>query len=223
MNLPNQLQCIIFDMDGVIIDSEEIHKKAYYETFISIGVDVSDQLYKTLTGSSTINAFQKLVSHFNLDLNPEELVLIKREKYVNFFENDPTIHLVKGVEEFIKHSFNKGYTLILASSSAMVNIDRVFNRFNLNSYFTAKISGADLKASKPHPEIFIKAAQASGQSKKHCMVIEDSSNGIKAANDAGIFVIGYDSTHSTDQDYSKADKVVSSFSQIHYHSVAELF
>ena len=134
MNLPNQLQCIIFDMDGVIIDSEEIHKKAYYETFISIGVDVSDQLYKTLTGSSTINAFQKLVSHFNLDLNPEELVLIKREKYVNFFENDPTIHLVKGVEEFIKHSFNKGYTLILASSSAMVNIDRVFNRKGIHTH-----------------------------------------------------------------------------------------
>ena len=55
------------------------------------------------------------------------------------------------------------------------------------------------------------------------MVIEDSSNGIKAANDAGIFVIGYDSTHSTDQDYSNADKVVSSFSQIHFHAVAELF
>jgi beta-phosphoglucomutase-like phosphatase (HAD superfamily) len=191
MNLPKDLKCIIFDMDGVIIDSEEIHKKAYYETFASIGVNVSDQLYKTLTGSSTINAFQKLITHFNLDLDPEKLVLEKRKKYVNFFENDPTLHLVEGVEEFIKYSFNRGFTLVLASSSAMVNIDRVFNRFDLNSYFTAKISGADLRASKPHPEIFEKAAILGKTSKEHCIVIEDSDNGVKSANDAGIFVVGY--------------------------------
>ena len=62
MEFPNEVKCVIFDMDGVIIDSEEIHKKAYYETFESIAVNVSDDLYKTLTGSSTINAFEKLVA-----------------------------------------------------------------------------------------------------------------------------------------------------------------
>ena len=98
MNFPKDVKCVIFDMDGVIIDSEEIHKKAYYETFASIGVDVSDDLYKTFTGSSTINTFQKLISHFNLSLNAQDLVLAKRKRYVNFFENDSTLHLVKGFE-----------------------------------------------------------------------------------------------------------------------------
>ena len=214
MNLPKDLKCIIFDMDGVIIDSEEIHKKAYYETFASIGVNVSDQLYKTLTGSSTINAFQKLVTHFNLDLDPEKLVLEKRKKYVNFFENDPTLHLVEGVEEFIKYSFNRGFTLVLASSSAMVNIDRVFNRFDLNSYFTAKISGADLRASKPHPEIFEKAAILGKTSKEHCIVIEDSDNGVKSANDAGIFVVGYKNPMVEDQTLENADFIIESFDEL---------
>jgi len=214
MNLPKDLKCIIFDMDGVIIDSEEIHKKAYYETFVSIGVKVSDQLYKTLTGSSTINAFQKLVTHFNLDLDPEKLVLEKRKKYVNFFENDPTLHLVEGVEEFIKYSFNRGFTLVLASSSAMVNIDRVFNRFDLNSYFTAKISGADLRASKPHPEIFEKAAILGKTSKEHCIVIEDSDNGVKSANDAGIFVVGYKNPIVEDQTLENADFIIESFDEL---------
>ncbi len=214
MNLPKDLKCIIFDMDGVIIDSEEIHKKAYYETFASIGVNVSDQLYKTLTGSSTINAFQKLVTHFNLDLDPEKLVLEKRKKYVNFFENDPTLHLVEGVEEFIKYSFNRGFTLVLASSSAMVNIDRVFNRFDLNSYFTAKISGADLRASKPHPEIFEKAAILGKTSKEHCIVIEDSDNGVKSANDAGIFVVGYKNPIVEDQTLENADFIIESFDEL---------
>jgi HAD superfamily hydrolase (TIGR01509 family) len=214
-DLPKEIKCVIFDMDGVIIDSEEIHKKAYYETFTSIGVTVSDDLYKTLTGSSTINAFQKLVAHFNLDLDPEELVLNKRKRYVNFFENDPTLHLVKGVEDLIKHCHKKGLTLILASSSAMVNIDRVFNRFNLNPYFTAKISGADLTESKPNPEIFNKAAILGNTPKESCVVIEDSDNGVKAANDAGIFVFGYRNPMAEDQSLKNADFIVNNFKRLH--------
>jgi beta-phosphoglucomutase-like phosphatase (HAD superfamily) len=85
MKFPKKIECVIFDMDGVIIDSEKIHKKAYYETFENIGVNVTEQLYKTFTGSSTINAFQKLVNHFNLNEKPEELVLEKRKRYVSFF------------------------------------------------------------------------------------------------------------------------------------------
>ena len=211
MKMKNKIKCVIFDMDGVIIDSEEIHKKAYYETFNSLNVQVSDALYKSFTGSSTINAFQRLVAHFNLDENPEDLVLDKRKRYVNFFENDPNIHLVEGVEEIISYFYNKGIILVLASSSAMVNIDRVFNRFNLNNYFTAKISGADLTESKPNPEIFNKAAVLGNTPKENCIVIEDSDNGIKAANDANIFVFGYANKLSEGQTLENADAVIADF------------
>jgi beta-phosphoglucomutase len=208
MKFPKKLQCVIFDMDGVIIDSEEIHKKAYYETFKNLGIEVSEELYKTMTGSSTINAFQKLVNHFNLDDIPEELVLQKRKCYVNYFENDPTLSLVNGVKELIQFLYKQNLTLVLASSSAMVNINRVFSRFDLNQYFTAKISGADLTASKPHPEIFEKAAILGGVSKEHCIVIEDSDNGIKAANDAGIFVVGYENPLVSDQTLKDANLII---------------
>lgn len=209
-----EIRCVLFDMDGVIIDSELLHKKAYYETFVSLGLEVSEELYKTLTGSSTINAFQKLVAHFDLKEDPNELVLQKRKRYVDFFENDPTLHLVNGVEEIIKYFYNKGMTLVLASSSAMVNIDRVFNRFDLNQYFTAKISGADLKESKPHPEIFEKAAILGNTAKENCIVIEDSDNGIKAANDAGIFVFGYRNPMAADQTLENADVVITDFGEL---------
>jgi len=214
MKFPKGIQCVIFDMDGVIIDSEELHKRAYYETFNAIGVDVSDELYKTLTGSSTINAFQKLVAHFNINLDPEDLVLNKRKRYVDFFENDPDLHLVIGVEDLIKYLYSKGITLVLASSSAMVNINRVFDRFDLNPYFTAKISGADLTASKPHPEIFEKAAVLGNTPKENCLVIEDSDNGVKAANDAGIFVAGYQNPLAADQTLEYADMVIKKFSEL---------
>ncbi len=208
------LKCVIFDMDGVIIDSEQLHKKAYYETFESLGLKVSEELYVTLTGSSTLNAFQRLKKHFNLNDNPEDLVFNKRKRYVNFFENDPNLHLVHGVEDIIKYFHKKGITLILASSSAMVNINRVFDRFDLHQYFKTKISGADLKASKPHPEIFEKAAVLGDFPKENCIVIEDSDNGIKAANDAGIFVFGYKNPLVDNQTLKNANAVIESFAEL---------
>jgi len=213
MNL-KKITCVIFDMDGIIIDSEVLHKKAYYETFISLGVAVSEELYKTLTGSSTLNVFQKLIAHFDLDNDPNELVLQKRKRFVNYFNNDPTLHLVIGVEEIIKYFYDKGLTLVLASSASMGNIDRVFDRFNLNQYFTAKISGADLAKSKPFPEIFEKAAILGNADVKNCIVIEDSDNGIKAANDAGIFVFGYRNPMAADQTLEKADRIITEFEEL---------
>ena len=208
------LKCVIFDMDGVIIDSEELHKKAYYQVFESLGLEVSNALYTSFTGSSTLNAFQKLVAHFNLNEQPEQLVLNKRKRYVDFFETDPNLKLIDGVEELIKYFYNRGYVLVLASSSAMVNINRVFDRFNLQQYFKAKISGADLKASKPHPEIFEKAVHLGGYNKGECIVIEDSDNGIKAANDAGVFVVGYNNPVVTNQTLENADMVISDYKEL---------
>jgi beta-phosphoglucomutase len=214
IKIPKSIKCVIFDMDGVIIDSEELHKKAYYETFNSLNVEVSDTLYKSFTGSSTLNAFQRLVTHFNLEQHPTTLVLDKRKRYVNFFENNPNLHLVAGVEEIIRYLYEKGITLILASSSAMINIERVFNRFHLNQYFTAKISGADLKESKPNPEIFNKAALIANIPKENCVVIEDSDNGVMAANDANIFVFGYANKLSEGQTLENADFVIAHFNQL---------
>ena len=217
------LKAVLFDMDGVIVDTEPLHRKAYFLMFKDMGIHVTEQMYTSYTGQSTLNICKQLVGHFNLDTDPKTLVAIKRKHFKYLFENDTSLQLLDGVLDLIKNYHDNGLTLVLASSASMPNINRIFERFNLDQYFIAKLSGADLKQSKPHPEIFIKAAKASGHPKKNCMVIEDSSNGIKAANGAGIFVVGYDSTHSTDQDYSKADKVVSSFSELDYHTVLELF
>ncbi len=208
------IQCVIFDMDGVIIDSEFIHKKAYYDTFRSLGLDVPEALYKTTTGSSTLNAFQKLVDHYDLDEDPKDLVARKRQFFIDYFHNDPSLKLVEGVEDIIKYFHKKGKTLVLASSASMPNIDRVFDRFDLNPYFSAKISGADLKESKPHPEIFEKAATLGNTSRENCIVIEDSDNGITAANKAGIFVFGYANPMCKDQTLENADQVISEFREL---------
>ncbi|WP_282124028.1 HAD family hydrolase [Algibacter mikhailovii] len=217
------LKAVIFDMDGVIIDSEPMHNKAYHDMFDEVGIDVSTELYESFTGQSTINICKRLCDHFNLDESPETLVALKRKHYKHFFDSNSDLGLIDGVLDLIKDYHNNGLTLVLGSSAAMISINQIFERFQLDQYFIAKLSGGDLKESKPHPEIFIKAAQATGFSREECMVIEDSTNGIEAAKGAGIFCVGYDSFHSKNQDYSKADMVVSDFKEISFSKINSVF
>lgn len=216
-------KAVLFDMDGVVVDTEPLHHQAYYQMFNEINIDVPETLYVSFTGQSTMEISQKLVSHFNLPMCAQTLTDIKRKHFKTLFKSDTSLHLLDGVLEIIKDYHSHGMTLVLASSASMKNINRIFKRFDLDQYFTAKISGADLKASKPHPEIFIKAAELSGQPRNECFVIEDSTNGITAAKAADIYCVGYNSLHSKDQDYSKADLVVSHFGDISYEKLKSKF
>ncbi len=210
------LKAVLFDMDGVIVDTEPLHRKAYHQMFDDVNIEVNSALYESFTGQSTINICKRLVEHFNLNDAPEYLMGLKRKHYKYLFSNDDELALIDGVLDLIKEYHANNVTLVVASSASMIGINQIFERFDLNQYFIAKFSGADLKQSKPHPEIFIKAAESTGFSKSECMVIEDSTNGIKAAHAGGIFCAGFKSVHSSGQDYSLATIVISDFEDISY-------
>ncbi|OEK04594.1 HAD family hydrolase [Roseivirga misakiensis] len=216
------LKAVIFDMDGVIIDSEPLHQKAYYAMFKEVGIVVSDELYDTLRGKSTINVCRELIEIFQLKHSATEMVAIKRQHFDVIFKTDKTFDLIKGVRNIIEDYHQNGLTLVLASSASMQTINRIFDRFDLNKYFKAKLSGADLKASKPHPEIFVKATQATGFERSECLVIEDATNGIEAAKSAELFCIGFESIHSKNQDYRKADLVIKSFEEISFSRIKDI-
>ncbi|MGJ8550028.1 HAD family hydrolase [Winogradskyella wichelsiae] len=216
------LKAVLFDMDGVIVDTEPLHRKAYFQMFDEVNIDVTDKLFESFTGQSTINICKYIVDQFNLTETPEYLVSLKRKHYKYLFDNGE-LDLIEGVLERIKDFHANGVTLVVASSASMPGIELIFNRFDLNPYFTAKFSGADLKESKPHPEIFLKAAESTGFDKSECMVIEDSTNGIKAANAAGIFCVGYKSLNSKNQNYKIANYVISDFSAIAFSKSKDFF
>ncbi|WP_053977770.1 HAD family hydrolase [Mangrovimonas xylaniphaga] len=216
------LKVVLFDMDGVIVDTEPLHHKAYHKMFDDYGIDVSDELYETFTGKSTRNVCKFLCSHFGLDEDPINLERKKRNHFNHLFDYDESLQLLDGVLELIQEYHANGLTLILASSATMSTIDRVFKRFELDQYFKAKLSGADLKASKPHPEIFLKAAEVSGHEKHQCMVIEDSTNGIVAANSAAIFCVAYRSENSKNQDYTLANLLIDDFKEISFEKIQNL-
>ncbi|MBK0368992.1 HAD family hydrolase [Flavobacterium agrisoli] len=216
------IKTVIFDMDGVIVDTEPVHYYAYHKQFKELGIVVNDEMYASFTGFSTRNTFQKLKETFSLVPEVEHLIQRKRTIFNDAFDTKEDLYLLEGVEDLIKDLHQNGMQLILASSASKVTIDRVFTRFNLHPYFTHIVSGEDFPQSKPNPAIFLHAASLSVAPKENCIVIEDSTNGIKAANSAGIFCIGYNSEHSKMQDLSLADMKINHFSELNFDKISQI-
>lgn len=210
------IQTVIFDMDGVIVDTEPVHSYAYFQHFTELNIDVSKEMFTSFMGNSTRNTFQKLKELFPIDEEVEDLIQRKRTLFNDAFDNKEDLVLLDGVEKLIRDLHKNGMQLVVASSASKVTIDRVFTRFNLHQYFTHIVSGEDFPKSKPHPAIFEYAASLSLASKENCIVIEDSTNGVIAAKTAGIFCIGYNSIHSKLQDLTKADFIINHFNELSF-------
>ncbi len=216
------VRTVIFDMDGVIVDTEPVHRYAYFKHFEELGIDISDELFATFTGGSTKNVYQKIKDSFGLDNDVQDLVLRKRSIFNDAFDTKPDLELISGVEKLIKDLHANGIELILASSASKSTIERVFNRFDLHQYFSHKVSGEDFPKSKPDPTIFIHAASLSKNPKDECIIIEDSTNGVKAACAAGIFCVGYNSLHSKLQNLEGASFLVNDFNDINAETIKNL-
>jgi HAD superfamily hydrolase (TIGR01509 family) len=214
------IKTVIFDMDGVIVDTEPVHSYAYFQHFAELNIAVSPAMLTSFMGNSTRNTFQKLKELFPIELEVEDLIQRKRTIFNDAFDNKEDLNLIEGVEKLIKDLHQNGMQLIVASSAAKVTIDRVFRRFNLHQYFTHIVSGEDFPNSKPHPAIFEFAADLSIASKENCIVIEDSTNGVIAAKAAGLFCVGYNSENSKLQDLSLADVVVNHFDDLSFELIS---
>jgi beta-phosphoglucomutase len=213
------IQTVIFDMDGVIVDTEPVHRYAYFQHFDELNIKVTEEMFTSFTGNSTRNVFQILKTIFNLEHEVEDLIQRKRTIFNNAFDTKADLELLEGVERLIIDFHDKGMQLILASSASKVTIERVFGRFKLHSYFTHIVSGEDFPKSKPDPAIFVHAASLSIAPKANCIVIEDSTNGVRAAKAAGIYCVGYNSIHSKAQDLSEADVIINHFAELNFEKV----
>lgn len=209
-------------MDGVLVNSEPLHHQVCKIQFENLKIDVSDELFSTFTGSSNKMIYQKLKNLFDLDENVENLIAEKNRLFIKAFNEDSSHNLIDGVKELIIELHQKGMQLIVASSSEMEIIDAIFERFELNKYFSHKVSGADFPESKPNPAIFLKAVELSGHSKSECIVIEDSTNGIKAANAAGVYCIAYKANGVDSQNQSLAEKIIYNYKELNFDTIRKI-
>ncbi len=209
------ITAVIFDMDGVIIDSEPTHQKLEFEMFSELGLYISEEEHKSYVGTSSVDMWTKIKAKHGLKKTPEELLLYGRAKYWEALDQG-RVPLVNGSKALIVEFYQKGLTVQVASSATRPTVDKVINHFNLQKYFSYRIGGNEVTKSKPEPEIFIKASKQSGTHPADCLVIEDSANGVKAAKSAGMYCIGYANPRTGNQDLSEADLVVSDLKEITY-------
>jgi HAD superfamily hydrolase (TIGR01509 family) len=214
------ISCVIFDMDGVIIDSEPIYMQVEQELFREVGLDLSHEEHAKFVGRSDL--WKILKETHNLEISIEEIHREENERYLDIINNNFDDGPIDGVEELIEELHQDDIKLVLASSSEMKNIELVLTKFGLLNYFDLRISGADLETSKPHPEIFEKAAEMADVSPRDCLVIEDSTNGVKAAKSANMKCIGFRNQNSGNQDLSPADWIIDSFSEFDFDNYSNL-
>ena len=204
---------IIFDMDGVLLDSEPIHQEIIYEVFQLKGIPFDKAYIETLTGMSAFPMWEKVKHDAQRSESVEELIKFHRDY---LFKRLPEVKvpLAPHVKDVLEKFKNEGKHLSLASSSARKLIDIFTQQTNIAHYFEVIMSGDDVKYSKPNPEIFLKVAQWYGLPATQFTVIEDSTNGVKAAKSANMKCIGFDNPLSGGQDLSQADLLIHSMQEL---------
>ena len=205
------ISTLIFDLDGVIVDSEPIHFSVEKKLFSELGLNITDRKHLTFVGSSSFNMWQQIKATADIPISAEELVNMSDERYLEEIAKIEDLKPIKGVKDLIIDSADV-LKLAIASSSSRKIIESVLNRLQLSKYFSVIVSGAELINSKPHPEIFYTACKKLGALPQECLVIEDSHNGVKAAKSANMSCVAYKNPNSGAQDLSAADFVIDDFS-----------
>ncbi len=200
------LKAVIFDMDGVIVDSEPLHIKAERLLFAPFGVDVTDEELQSYMGRTPQILLKDIIRKYELNTTLDELYPRHKENLEKLYRDE--VEPIPGALETIQTLRNGDIDLAIASSSDLLLISTVLNKFDLNDTFTSIVSGEEVKNVKPHPDIFLEAARRLGVKPKECVVVEDSHAGVRAAKTAGMTCIGFESPNSPNQDLDPADLVI---------------
>lgn len=216
-------KCIIFDMDGVLINSEPLHFDFESKFFKSLGITVSREQHETFVGTTAKTMWTIIKQTHNLPYSVSELILKGQSDFLIYLENIKFLEPVQGITGLLKRLIDAGYNLALASSSPHLLINYILSNCNLDKYFVVRVSGDDVNSGKPDPEIFLKTAELTGVKPKDCLVIEDSANGVHAAVKAGMKCIGYSNPGSGNQDLSEANLIIKSFQKLTISKIEGLF
>jgi HAD superfamily hydrolase (TIGR01509 family) len=201
------LDAVIFDMDGVLADSEPIHLATANRVLAPFQVRITAEENQDYLGLDEPTFWFKVVERHNLEADPGLLGAQRVESVVEEIRNG--ILPLPGVPELVTGLVMRGLDLAVASSSPRAVVDAVLKELGLRRTFKTAISGDQVAKGKPEPDIFLLAAQELGVPPDRCMVIEDSPMGLSAARRAGMFTVAVQNRYNLDLDLSEADRIFS--------------
>lgn len=207
------LKAVIFDMDGVISDTEPVYELASIQFLADRGIHVDAEYLAQFIGTTNEFMWTSIMKDFGFELSVEECVdgvdEIRRE-----YEKVHGLQAIPGVIDLLKRCYDAKLLLAVASSSSMKEIHRVLDALNIRSFFTTIASGTQCEHSKPFPDVFLKAAKDLNVDPSECIVVEDAKNGVLAASRANMKSIGFANPNFGNQDLSLATLVVTDFSEV---------
>ncbi len=206
---------VIFDMDGVLVNSEPFYLKVEQENFKKLGLNVSHEEHVTYQGTATDVMWKKVIEKHGLSQTLDELLEMSNSLVLPYFNSLETVEPMPGIERLIKFLTDKNMPLALASSSYPDVIEIILQKTGLKKYFKVVVDSQMAGASKPEPEIFLLAAKKLGVKPEKCVVVEDSTNGIKAAKSAGMFCIAFAGPGSEHQNQEEADVIITNFEELY--------
>jgi beta-phosphoglucomutase len=191
LDIMRKIQAVIFDLDGVIVDTAQFHFIAWKELAAEWNYTLTPEDNEKLKGVSRMDSVNKIAQWANVQTKPEQLLDIahrKNEIYLRFCNQLTPQHVLPGISTLINTLKVNGVFISLGSASK--NARFVLDKLGLLDVFDVVVDGNDVSKSKPNPEVFLKAAQRMGVSPEHCVVLEDAPAGIEAALAANMKVIG---------------------------------
>ena len=182
------IKAIIFDMDGLMIDSERVTFECYQERLKDMNLTMDEEFYKTLLGKPIKGIYQRFYDVYGNDFPIENVIQDVHQLMAERFETEG-VPVKKGLVESLHYLKDNNYKTIVATSSNRDRVDKILAQAKITEFFDDSICGDEVTKGKPNPEVFLKSCQKLGVNVDEAIVLEDSEAGIQASYDANIKVI----------------------------------
>ena len=182
------IKAIIFDMDGLMIDSERVTFECYQEILKGMNLTMDEEFYKTLLGKPLKGIYQRFYDVYGNDFPIEDVIKDVHALMAKRFETEG-VPIKTGLKSLLEYLKENNYKTIVATSSNRDRVDTILSQAQITDYFDDSICGDEVTKGKPNPEVFLKSCQKLGVNVDEAIVLEDSEAGIQASYDAGIQVI----------------------------------
>lgn len=183
----DKIKAIIFDMDGVIFDTEMIYLKVWSEVFEKYGYEMTKEIYASVLGTGRENVKKVFVNHFGSNLPIDDMYIEKDDNLAKEIEKG--VPLKSGVYEILEYLKENDFKIALATSATSKRAFKQLKQANIENFFNAIVCRDEVRETKPNPDIFLKAADKLMVKPEECIVIEDSRAGIEAGFNAGMIPI----------------------------------